>query len=111
MLRAGHEGEVAGVGASLASSFGVFHRLLANRLRGGCPARPRRAWPRWPPSCRYEGLGSRILEVPDARAAPGRAGRRAVGGVLECRVYEAFIASALRLSALADERQVAPAGP
>ncbi|KAK9822993.1 hypothetical protein WJX81_003185 [Elliptochloris bilobata] len=33
VLRAGHEGEVAGVGASLASYFGVFHRLLANRLR------------------------------------------------------------------------------
>ena len=32
VLRAGHESEVAGVGASLASYFGVFHRLLANRL-------------------------------------------------------------------------------
>ena len=33
ILRQGHEDEVASIGSSLASYFGVFHRLLANRLR------------------------------------------------------------------------------
>lgn len=33
ILRAGHEDEVASVGASLASYFGVFHRLMTNRLK------------------------------------------------------------------------------
>jgi hypothetical protein len=33
ILRAGHEDEVASIGSSLASYFGVFHRLLANRLK------------------------------------------------------------------------------
>ena len=33
ILRAGHEEEVAEVGPSLASYFGVFHRLMATRLR------------------------------------------------------------------------------
>lgn len=32
ILRQGHEDEVASIGSSLASYFGVFHRLLANRL-------------------------------------------------------------------------------
>ncbi len=42
VLRAGHEGEVAGVGASLASYFGVFQRLMANRLREVPDAGPAR---------------------------------------------------------------------
>ena len=33
ILQAGHEDEVASVGSSLASYFGVFHRLMANRLK------------------------------------------------------------------------------
>ena len=33
ILKAGHEDEVASVGSSLASYFGVFHRLMANRLK------------------------------------------------------------------------------
>ena len=33
ILHAGHENEVASVGPSLASYFGVFHRLMANRLK------------------------------------------------------------------------------
>ena len=33
ILRQGHEDEVASIGSSLASYFGVFHRLLANKLR------------------------------------------------------------------------------
>ena len=33
ILLAGHEDEVASVGTSLASYFGVFHRLMANRLK------------------------------------------------------------------------------
>ena len=32
ILRQGHEDEVASIGSSLASYFGVFHRLLANKL-------------------------------------------------------------------------------
>jgi len=33
ILHAGHEDEVASVGSSLASYFGVFHRLMATRLK------------------------------------------------------------------------------
>ena len=42
ILKAGHEDEVAGVGSSLASYFGVFHRLLANRLKEVPQASPER---------------------------------------------------------------------
>lgn len=42
ILRAGHEDEVASVGSSLASYFGVFHRLMTNRLKEVPTANPAR---------------------------------------------------------------------
>ena len=33
ILEDGHENEVASIGTSLAGYFGVFHRLMANRLK------------------------------------------------------------------------------
>ena len=42
ILRQGHEDEVASIGSSLASYFGVFHRLLAARLKEVPSASPAR---------------------------------------------------------------------